>query len=147
MTRANIKIEKPAEPKPVLDLQELARRVGPAGSVWVKTGLKFDHPGVDVASIVVILDGPEGGRSISVQAYNGSIGKAAARLESLETAGVSIKGEVADALAKLETRGYRIVALVGVAEPAAKKARRGRKAAVPAVTSSSGPRRRRRKAD
>jgi len=129
--------------KPVLDLQELARRIGTAGSVWVKTGLKFDHPGVDVASIAVVLDRPDGARSIVVQSYGGFLGKAAARLELLDGAGSPIRGEVGQYLAGLERRGYRIVAVVDGGEPDAKRPRRGRKAAEPAA----GPRRRRRKAD
>jgi hypothetical protein len=142
MARANATTEKPADGKPVLDLQALARRVGPVGSVWVKTGLKFDHPGIDVASITVIIANPGGTRSIAVQSYGGSVGKAAARLESLETAGTPIKGEVVEYMARLERRGYRIVAVTSDAEPAAKKPRRGRKAAEPVKS-----RRGRRKAD
>jgi hypothetical protein len=131
--------------KPVLDLQELARRVGPVGSVWVKTGLNFDHPEIDVASITVIITGPGGTRSLTVQSYDGSVGKAAARLESLETAGTPIKGEVVEYMSRLERRGYRVVAVADDAEAAAKKARRGRKAAEAAEPVAS--RRGRRKAD
>jgi hypothetical protein len=107
--------------------------------------LNFDHPGIDVASITVITAGPGGTRSLTVQSYDGSIGKAAARLESLETAGTPIKGEVVEYMARLERRGYRIVAATDDAEPAAKKPRRGLKAAEPAEPVRS--RRGRRKAD
>jgi hypothetical protein len=145
MSRTKVKIEKAAGPKLAVDLQELARRVGKAGSVWLKRNLKFDFP-IEVESIALVLDSPEGARSITFQSYGGFIGKAAARLESLEGAGSPIKGEVGQYLAKLERRGYRIVAVVDSAEPAAKKTRRGRKAAAP-TEPTAGSRLRRRKAD
>jgi hypothetical protein len=112
----------PKRSKPVpFDLPALLVAIDGKGSLWHKTGLKFDHENVAVVGFVLLLDDPA--VSVHFQTYNDRISpKFAARIR--DGLGAPVK-DPASTIATLMQRGY---SLVEPSVPDAPGRRRRRKA-------------------
>ena len=119
-----IKVETlkgPKRSKPVpFDLPALLVAIDGNGSLWQKTGLKFDHENVAVVGFVLLLDDPA--VSVHFQTYNDRISpKFAARIR--DGLGAPVKDSTST-IATLMKRGYSLVESPLPDAPATRRRRR-----------------------